>query len=188
MALLRRPWLAVLSAAVAAALLVSPIGAQTVDSIENDVKAAFLFNFTKFVKWPPTAFTGTSDPINVCAAGDAAVMRAVDRAVSGERVDGRPLRFVAQLPDDPASCHVLYVGRGSGDRAVRLALAAATAPVLTVGESPHFLERGGMIAFVVEDRRVRFDIDLRAAERAGLTVSSKLLRVARHIHQVPETR
>lgn len=182
MALLRRARIWAAAAAAATALVVCPAGAQD-ESIEEDVKAAYLFNFTKFVEWPPGAFTGTSDPLNVCVAGDATVLSAVERAVTGERIEGRPLRFVSPLPDSPASCHILYVGRGSGDPAERLAAAAASAPVLTVGNSPRFLERGGIIAFVVEARRVRFDVDLESARRAGLKISSKLLRVARHVHQ-----
>lgn len=168
--------------AAAVALVACPLAAQT-DSIEDEVKAAYLFNFTKFVEWPAGAFSGTSDPLNVCAAGDAGVLKAIEQAVTGERIEGRPLRFVAELPHTPAACHVLYVGRGSGDDAARLAAASASAPVLTVGDSARFLEGGGIIAFVVEHRRVRFDVDLRSADRAGLRISSKLLRLARRIHQ-----
>jgi hypothetical protein len=168
------------AAAVVAAVLVARPAAQSPASIEDDVKAAYLFNFTKFVEWPPNAFSGTSDPLNVCVAGDAAVAAAVERAITGERVEGRPLKYVAPPPADAAGCHILYFGRGAADPS-RLIAASGNRPILAVGDSPRFLQQGGAIAFVVEERRVRFDIDPAAATRAGLRVSSKLLRVARHI-------
>jgi hypothetical protein len=186
MAVLRSVRIAVAAALVAAAL-VARLAAQSPASIEDDIKAAYLFNFTKFVEWPPNAFSGTSDPLNVCVAGDAAVASAVERAITGERVEGRPLAFVAPPPADVAGCHILYIGRGAGDPS-RLMAASAKRPILAVGDAPRFLEHGGAIAFVVEERRVRFDIDPAAAARAGLKVSSKLLRVARHIVEASDTR
>jgi hypothetical protein len=186
MALLRAARLAMVAALVAAAPAVHP-AAQSRGSIEDDVKAAFLFNFTKFVEWPPGAFTGTSDPLNVCVTGDAAVLRAVEGAIAGERVEGRPLTLVAPPPPDAAGCHILYLGRGAADRA-RLMAAAVKRPVLVVGDSPEVLQQGAAIAFLVEERRVRFDIDPAAATRAGLKVSSKLLRVARHVVERSDTR
>ena len=174
---------ALIAAAGAATLVVSSASAQTEAGFEDDVKAAYVFNFTKFVEWPSSAFTGQTDPINVCVAGDAAVVRALERIVAGEHVEGRPLRAIAELPDDPAHCHVLFVGRGASERASRLMATTSKVPVLTVGDSTRFLQQGGMIAFVVENRRVRFDISVRPAERAGLKVSSKLLRVARNVRE-----
>ena len=182
MSLLTRVTAAV-AAAIAATLAVSPAMAQTEAGVEDDVKAAYVFNFTKFVQWPSSAFTGTTDPINVCVAGDAGVVRALERIVAGELVEGRPLRAIAQLPDDPSACHVLFVGRGATERAARLMASSSKAPILTVGDSTRFLQQGGMIAFVTENRRVRFDISVRPAERAGLKVSSKLLRVARQVRE-----
>lgn len=176
----------VMAAFGAAALDVRP-AAQSHGSIEDDVKAAYLFNFTKFVEWPSGAFSGTSDPLKVCVAGDEALRHAVERAVTGERVGGRPLKYVAPPPDDAAGCHMLYLGRGATDRASLIATAAKH-PILIVGDSPQFLQLGGAIAFVIEERRVRFDIDPAAAARAGLKVSSKLLRVARHVVEGADTR
>ncbi len=150
---------------------------------EDDVKAAYVYNFTKFVEWPASAFSGPADPLNVCVVGDAAVQSAVERILAGEQVEGRALKLVAPPPEGAAGCHVLFVGRGGSERGVRLLTSAGTAPMLTVGDSPRFLQQGGMIAFVVEERRVRFDISLTAAERVGLKLSSKLLRVARHVRR-----
>jgi hypothetical protein len=186
MALLRAARLAVVAALGVAALAARP-AAQASASIEDDVKAAYLFNFTKFVEWPAGSFTGTSDPLNVCVAGDAAVLRAVEQAIAGERVEGRPLKLVTPPPADTAGCHMLYLGRGATDRA-RLIAAAERRPILIVGDAPRILQQGAAIAFLVEERRVRFDIDPAAAARAGLKVSSKLLRVARHVVERSDTR
>lgn len=201
MAFLRRWGGAAAAAACAVLLLVRPLAAQpsqppqptppppSLDvTVEDDVKAAYLFNFTKFVHWPTSAFTGQTDPLNICVAGDTAVVRAVERIVSGEYVGGRPIRAITQLPDVPGGCHVLFVGRGASERAARLMGAATSSPMLTVGESPRFLQQGGMIAFIVEHRRVRFDISMPAAERAGLKLSSKLLRVARRVDEGSQLR
>jgi hypothetical protein len=175
--------LRLLAAAAAALLLSAPLAAQAPDTLENDVKAAFLFNFTKFIDWPPAAFQGPSDPLRLCIVADAVFIRSVDRIIEGETVRGRPLRRVVPETSELARCHVLYVGRGESDRAGRLLSSVAGAPVLTVGESPKFTAQGGAIEFVLVNDRVRFDVNRQAAERAGLTVSSKLLRVARHVRE-----
>jgi hypothetical protein len=170
---------AIIAAAAAAGAAAS---AQVPEGVEDDVKAAYVFNFTKFVEWPSSAFTGTTDPITICVAGDAGVVRAMQRTIEGEHVEGRPLRAVSQVPEDPSACHVLFLGRGA-DRAARLLAATAKAPILTIGDSTRFLQEGGMIAFVVENRRVRFDIAIKPAARVGLKLSSKLLRVARNVRE-----
>jgi hypothetical protein len=175
------------AALVATAFVCSP-SAQNDSSIEDEVKAAYLYNFTKYVSWPASAFSGTTDPLTLCVAGEPAVVKAVESIVTGEHVEGRPLRVLSQLPDGPLPCHVLFVGRGSGDRVEQLMRSAGTAPILTVGDSPQFLQQGGMIAFAVESRRVRFDIRIQPAERVGLKLSSKLLRVARHVDEVTQSR
>lgn len=176
-------------AAIAAMLAVfaSRGAAQSMPG-EDDVKAAYVYNFTKFVVWPPTAFSGSSDPLNVCVSAESAVVKAVERILEGEYVERRPLRVVSPLPDDPAACHVLFVGRGGLERGLRLMAAGTNTPMLTVGDSSRFLQLGGMIAFVVEERRVRFDISIPTAERAGLKLSSKLLRVARKVTGTSSTR
>lgn len=171
-----------------AAAFVCPLGAEKASSIEDEVKAAYLYNFTKFVAWPASAFAGTTDPLTLCVAGEPAVVKAVEAIVAGEHIEGRPLRVLSQLPDGPLPCHVLFVGRGAGDRGSQLMRTAGTAPILTVGDSPRFLRQGGMIAFVVESRRVRFDIRVEPAERVGLKLSSKLLRVARNVDEVTQSR
>jgi hypothetical protein len=149
-------------------------------TLENDIKAAFLYNFTKFVEWPFPA--DPHETFHVCALADATFTAALDRTITGESVEGRPLvRLAPGSIQDVRHCNILYVGRGYTDQGASLLTAARDLPVLTVGEGPQFLKRGGAIGFVLENNRVRFDISMRAVQRSGLKASSKLLRVARTV-------
>jgi hypothetical protein len=149
-------------------------------TLENDVKAAFLYNFTKFVEWP--APFQPEEPFRVCALADTAFIAALDRTIAGETVAGRRLvREEIRSLDDVRRCAILYIGTAYADESGPFLAAARDLPVLTVGEGPQFVKQGGAIAFVLENNRVRFDINLRAVQRSGLKASSKLLRVARAV-------
>ncbi len=151
---------------------------------EDSLKAAYLYNFTKFIEWPASAFTGTTAPFTVCVFADDRFRREVDSALRGEKVESHPIEL-ATNPDDLKQCHLVYFGRTELDRHAKRLPELRTAPVLTVGEGLQFLEQGGLIGFVVDSDRVRFAVSRRAAAAAGLTVSSKLLRVARPFDGVP---
>jgi hypothetical protein len=162
-------------------LLLAARFSEAQPTLENDVKAVFLYNFTKFIEWPPPA-APAGGAFRLCLLADADFADAVDRTITGETVEGRHLeRVEPQSPDDVHNCAILYVGRRHSERAVRFLAAARNLPVLTVGEGPAFLEQGGAIGFVLENNRVRFDISTVAMQRSGLRVSSKLLRVARTV-------
>ncbi|HZU24695.1 MAG TPA: YfiR family protein [Bryobacteraceae bacterium] len=169
-------WLALLSVCCLAPL--SHAGAE--EGLEYQVKAAFLLNFTKFIVWPPSAFADSNAPLRICVLGDDPFGGALRQTVEGEVVNGRKL--VAERirrPPEAHWCQVLFI---SQDEELALGTLPETAPgVLTVGEGDRFLNHGGMIALIVADRRVRFDIDRAAAERAGLRISSRLLSVARSV-------
>ena len=145
-------------------------GAQDVP-LEYRVKAAYLFNFAKFVEWPAAA-----GPITICVAGRNVFGEALSETIRGETINGRPLA-VRVIIEPEAGCQIVFVPRGAA-AAVYLA-AARTSPSLTVGESPDFIEQGGIVNFTLEGANVRFQIDSEAAERAGLRISSRLLRLAR---------
>jgi hypothetical protein len=173
-------------AAVAAAVAVwlsvcAPAAAVQQPTLENDVKAAFLYNFTRFIDWPSSAFPNPSDPFRVCVVAEQEFVRRVDEVIRGETALGRPMRRVVPTLADVPNCHVLFVGKSQSARASRLLPLAARAPVLTVGDGPNFLAEGGAIGFVLENNRVRFDVNLTATNRAGLIVNAKLLRVARRV-------
>ena len=164
---------------LAAAMLVGG-RASAQESIEKDVKAAYLYNFAKFVEWPDAA--NTSKEFRICVVGDPAFAMALDRIIVGENAAGRQLvRADAASPDAARACQILYIGRQLSDGGDLLLGAVRRSPVLTVGESSTFLDRGGVIRFVTVDGRVRFDINPAAADLAGVRISSKLLRVARSL-------
>jgi hypothetical protein len=149
-------------------------------SLENDVKAAFLYNFTKFVEWP--APSPPDEPFRICALADQAFIAALDRTLADESVAGRQLvRAEARSEGIARRCAILYVGSGYAEQGAPLLAAVRDLPVLTVGEGSQFVKHGGGIGFLLENNRVRFDISLRAVQRSGLKVSSKLLRVARTV-------
>jgi hypothetical protein len=154
---------------------------QRTPTAEDDIKAAFLFNFTQFVEWPGAALGGT-DPFRICVVADPAFAAAVDRTVGGESVGGHAIARTSPVsPDTARGCQILFVGRQEGERLDRWMAAVKGSPVLVVGESPAAFERGAHINFVVESNRVKFDVNKDGATRAGLTISSKLLRVARNV-------
>jgi len=147
---------------------------------DYQVKAAFLLNFTKFIEWPAAAFAARDAPIAICILGDDPFGSALDQIVAGEVVNGRPVaaQRIKRVPP-PKSCQVLFVGRPEKDAAE--ILPGLGPGILTVGEGPSFVHGGGMIAFVVENRRVRFEINQAAAENAGIKLSSRLLNVAKSV-------
>jgi hypothetical protein len=169
--------------ATAILLASAPAAAQRPDTSEAAVKAAFLYNFTKFVEWPPTAFPQPSAPFVVCAFADEAFRRELNGILASEQVRGRPITIAPAALEDPRGCHLAYFARIDAERQGRMLEAVRRLPVLTVGEGRGFLEQGGLIAFMVENDRVRFAISRRAAGDAGLNISSKLLRVAREFEE-----
>jgi len=157
-----------------AIVLVASAAARAQDvPLEYRVKAAYLFNFAKFVEWPAPAATG---PIAICVAGRNVFGDALAETVRGEAIDGRPFAVRVILEPEPG-CHIIFVPRGAATAAYLRAV--RTSPALTVGESADFIEQGGIVNFTLEGANVRFEIDPQAAERAGLRISSRLLRLAR---------
>jgi hypothetical protein len=149
-------------------------------SLENDVKAAFLYHFTKFVEWPAPA--EAEEPFRVCTLADDAFIAALDRIITDESVGQRRLVQVEPRSIEEARrCAILYIATRFSDQGAPLVDAVRDLPVLTVGEGSQFVEQGGAIGFLLENNRVRFDISLSAIQRSGLKASSKLLRVARTV-------
>lgn len=146
---------------------------------EYDVKAAFLYNFVKFVEWPAAAFRDDRSPIEICVFGTDPFGQSLGDVVKGETVGGRGLtvRRPASLGSFEG-CHVLFVCASERERISEVLAAAGRRPVLTVADSEGFLRAGGMINFILDEGRVRFRINEAPAERVRLTISSKLLRLA----------
>lgn len=174
---IRRQWMTCVAAAI---LLVSaPASAQRPDSSEAAVKAAFLYNFTKFVEWPGAAFPQPSAAFVVCAFADDAFRKELENILQNEQVRGRQIVMAPASLEDPRGCHLAYFAQRDDERQAKMLEAVRRSPVLTVGEGRRFIEQGGLIAFMLENDRVRFAVSRGAADAAGLIISSKLLRVAR---------
>ncbi len=156
--------------------------AQAPVPTEYDVKAAYLYNFGKYVQWPPG--DRRTAAFEVCVLGRDPFGPALDRVVSGAAIGGRPVvaRRLESAADSPG-CHILFVGAPDEREAGSLLATLEPTDVLTVGETPHFLDQGGMIQFIADGARVRFEVDLARARAAGLTLSSDLLRVATAVRQ-----
>ena len=159
-----------------------PAAAQT---LEYDVKAAFLFNFARFVTWPPDAFPDAESPIAICVLGPDPFGPRLDEIVAGERIEQRPL-LVRRLarPDAAAGCHVLFVSPSDRERFRTILTHVNTRRVLTVSDAIEFLDAGGHFSFYLEANRVRFAANTAALGGCDFQVSSKLLQVAR-IHTTP---
>jgi hypothetical protein len=173
--------------AVSAILLEAPCARAAQPNLEYEVKAAFLYNFAKFIEWPPKAFAQDDAPLVFCVLGENPFQDKLGRVVNDRTANGR--RIVVQ-PMPPGAqtegCHLVFVAAAEDDRVARLVHtfhSAQGAPVLTVGESDRFAGAGGMIRLVVDEGRVRFDINAAAAERAGLKLSSQLLKLARKVER-----
>ena len=149
---------------------------------EYDVKAAFLLNFTKIIEWPADAFADASSPFGLCILGQDPFGRALDEVMKGETVAGRniAIRRISDLPE-PQACQIVFTTE-TGEEAVA-GLRRLGPGVLTVADGENFVREGGIIGFVIENRRVRFDINRTAAEAAGLKFSSKLFTVARVVRK-----
>jgi hypothetical protein len=148
--------------------------------LELRVKSAFLFNFARFVQWPGEAFPDAGTPIVLGVLGDAALGEALRQTLRGKTVQGRPVQIQTfRRAETLSPCHLLFVGERAAGR-LPLALEALKGfPVLFVGESERFARRGGVINLVYEGSATRFEINLDAAERARLQISSRLLGLAR---------
>ena len=145
-------------------------------TLEYQVKAAYLLNFTRFVDWPQGAF-GQGSPFTICVAGRNPFGPALEATLEGETAAGRGLTSRV-VRDAAADCHTLFVPRGVA--AAPYLRSVRAAPVLTVGETEEFLMQGGMIRFVMDNGRIRFEINQDAATRAQLRISSRLLQLARN--------
>jgi hypothetical protein len=140
----------------------------------DDVEAAYLYNFGKFVRWPESA-----GPMVICIAGPEPFHQAVVRLVEGERIDGRAVHVrVVESREALSTCSMLFVETAQSQHVASYVAATSGKPVLTVSDAPDFLDRGGIIQFILDGDHVRFAVNLTAASRNGLALSSELLKVA----------
>jgi hypothetical protein len=177
---LKALWLAVVL--VTASGLPPRVKAESNGTSEYDVKAAFLFHFAQFVEWPKEAFKNADSPLTYCTIGEDAFRGALDESVKGKRIGNRELR-VRHLKEREQidGCQVLFIALTQKSRQGEELASASGRPVLTVGETDHFARDGGVIGFFLEEKKMRFEINLNAAEQAQLKISAKLLSLAKTV-------
>lgn len=149
---------------------------------EYEVKAAMLYNLTRFVEWPPSAYPGPQAPIQMCILGRDPFGSTLASIVLKQTVNGRPV-MIRHSQNDAGirACHLLYISSSERKTVIQIFATLKGSSVLTVGEITQFAAHGGMIQFSLEEQQVRFDINLDAVARAGLKISSRLLVLARII-------
>jgi YfiR/HmsC-like len=146
---------------------------------EYQVKAVFVYNFSRFVEWPPQAFTAPNEPFVIGILGSDPFGARLDEAVRGEQIDQHPLvvrrfRNLGEISD----CRILYIDRSARAEVQQVLAALDHRSTLTVSDLDGAAERGVMIQFTTENNRIRLRINVESARAAGLTISSKLLRSA----------
>jgi hypothetical protein len=158
--------------------------AQQPKANEFQVKAAYLYNFGRFVEWPDQSGTGRNDSFEICVLGADPFGSALDATLAGETIGGKSVlaKRIAK-PEDVNSCRILFISSSEESHLKEVLAALDQTRVLTVSDIPRFSERGGMIGFVLEGNRVRFDVNLASAQDVGLTLSSELLKVATSVRR-----
>jgi hypothetical protein len=153
--------------------------AQTAISKEYEVKAVCLFNFAQFVTWPSTAFSAPDQSFCIGILGDDPFGAFLDETVSGEKVGSHPLVIQRYSGiENMRDCQILFVSASESGKLNDILSALKGKSILTVGDKEDFVQGGGMVRFFVEGNKIRLKINPEAAKNAGLTISSKLLRLA----------
>lgn len=156
---------------------------------ESEVKAGFLYHFGWFVEWPATAVQSREPVFIIGVLGANPFGDVLDEVLQGKTVRDRPVVVqYYQRAEDAVESHVLFISTSEAYRLSTILTVLGRTPALTVSAMARFAERGGMIELRLVDRKVHFDVNVDAAERAGLKLSSQLLRLAKVIHGAPRGR
>ncbi|MDM8554465.1 YfiR family protein [Desulfococcaceae bacterium HSG7] len=166
------------------AILLIPLkaAAESDGPAEYTVKATLLYKLSKFVKWPPEAFDKPDAPITLCIIGHDPFEEALN-SIKGKRVQGRP--FLIGKPSDILSaggCHILFVSASEKENLSTVLSKLKNRFTLTVSEIEGFARQGGMINFIIAEKKIRLEVNLAVAKRAGLKISSRLLKLAKIIN------
>jgi len=151
------------------------------------IKAGFIYNFAQLVQWPPAAFSQADSPIVIGILGTDPFGTSIDRVVENKKLDGRNvvvkrLRWNRDLKD-LTQCNILFVSLSEREHISDLVNMVKWLPILTIGETPGFAARGGIINLTLEDNKVRFEVNIGAAKQANLNISSRLLALAKIVPQ-----
>jgi hypothetical protein len=150
---------------------------------EYEVKAAFLFNFAKFVDWPQEVFADTNSPIVVGVLGKNVFGDSLEKIINDRKVNNRSFQFRKYASvTEVTNCQILFVSSSEKNDFAKILGALHNASILTVSEADGFIQAGGMINFMLQDDKIRFQISDEAAKKARLKISSKLLSLAASAH------
>ena len=178
-------WLAIF---IVAGVLYGPpqLKAQDPKPTEYQVKAVYLFNFARFVAWPGRIAAAGREPFNVCVLGQDPFGPSLDATVSGETIDGVhvAVKRISQ-PPEAMSCRVLFISSSEDGHLKEILTALDKRSVVTVSDIPWFARSGGMIQFLLEGNRVRFEVNVAALDHAGLSLSSEVLKLAINVRKTP---
>lgn len=154
--------------------------AMNEDDVEYPAKLAFLYNFAKFIEWPPGSYRSPGAPLVICIAGRDPFSQSVEDQLRTRTVSGHPIEIRALPATDALSvCRMVFIPITAKDRADNILRGLRGSSTLTVGETEGFATRGGIINLTIEGNRLRFEINQLAAERAGLKISSRLFSLAK---------
>jgi len=157
----------------------TPVAAQVSQLSEYEVKAAYLYNFARFVEWPSSPAAPASKALTICILGHDPFGDAF-ATIAGKKVRGRTIVIERRPPGDrPDSCDILFISASERRRLPQLLKGLGARAILTVSDVDGFSQTGGIIRFAFDGNRVHFEINVDAADRANLTLSSKLLKLAR---------
>ena len=163
-----------------ASVAASVMHAQSVS--ETKVKAAYFYNFAKFIEWPSEILATDTSPIRLCVLKDNSFEEELNQIIKNKTIASHPVDVLSVRDGEQfRSCHMLYVGSSEGKRARQVVELLRDVAVLTVGESEDFLQYGGVIRFCREEDRVRFEVNQEAAEHAHLKISARLLLLAKNV-------
>jgi hypothetical protein len=179
-----RAWLVILLEVCL--LTASPYIAAAQESAvgEYELKAAILYNLTNFVEWPASAYPDSSAPTILCVLGRDPFGGALTSSISKEGGKGRPVDVRRVQPGrEIRDCHVLYISSSERKTVGQIFSTLKGTNVLTVGEMSQFAANGGMVQFTLVDRQVQFEINVDAASHGELKISSRLLALARIVHE-----
>jgi hypothetical protein len=170
-------------------LLGSPLvlGSDTGTSREHQIKAAFVYNFTKFIEWPAQSFPDANAPIIIGVLGETPFATELEQLVRDRKVNGHTILVKRiQSVAEAASTHLLFVSATEDAQLASLRAALESRPIVTVGESSSFAQSGGTITFILQDDKVRFEISTATAEQTGLRISAQLQKLAATVRRAAQ--
>jgi len=161
---------------------INHVHANTVKPTEYELKAAFIYNFTKFINWPAESFEKSDAPINLCLLGNDPFGNAIDmlkdKLSKGRQFTVNRIPSSADVKIETLSCHILFISPSEEKKLPHIFSLFKSAAVLTISDMHNFAELGGIIGFKMKGKRIGFAINNEVATKAKLKISSELLKLS----------